>query len=464
MSDSAFRFPEGFLWGTAAAGHQVEGGNVHSDWWAWEQVTGHIANGDTSAVACDHWHRYATDFDLAQALHNNSHRLGIEWARIEPRPGEFDDDAIAHYRQVLQALVARGMTPMVTLWHFVLPRWFADQGGWEHPAAAERFVRYVERVVSALRDYCHLWITINEANVYAVFSYQFGHWPPGKRDVRVTFRVLSALVKAHGLAYRAIHRLDPQAQVSVAHSIFRLDPLDPTYTLDRWAAGIQDHLFNRLFIRAVWDGERRFPLSGGPVPEAVRSLDFIGLNYYGRSRIHFDLTSPATLFGRDSLTPGAEINDMGMEVDAHSFYLFLKEFAAYNLPIYITENGISDPHDRVGCRYLLNHLYALWKAMQEGVPVKGYYWWSLMDNFEWDKGYSKRFGLYAVDFATQARTLKRSGELYREIATAHAITPEMVRRYAPELLPPFFPDEPYIPGPQLPVQSLGVVIKPRQLA
>ena len=441
MEQTTMRFPEGFLWGTATSSHQVEGNNSNNDWWEWEKEPGHILDGHRSELACDWWNRAEDDFDLAREMGQNAHRLSLEWSRIEPREGEWDDDAIARYRRMLVGLRGRGLEPMVTLHHFTNPLWLMEKGGWETEAVVPLFERYVTRVAEELGDLVELWSVINEPNVYAILSYAGSRWPPGKQNLLLAFRVLRNLLLAHGRAYRAIHRLQPQAQVGIAHAVRVFDPARPNSRLDRWAASLPDRIFNRLVLTALTEGVLAFPLAfNRKVPELVDSVDFLGVNYYTRDMVAFDASRPGELFGRRFYTEGAEMSDGGYgEVYPEGLYRLLKWLAAYGKPIYITENGLPDEDDDQRPRFLLTHLAATHRAMQEGVPVKGYFHWSLVDNFEWAEGWSLRFGLVALDVETQERTVRRSGQLYKEICQANAITQDMVERYAPEVLDKLFP-------------------------
>ena len=298
-TNSRLSFPDGFLWGTATAAHQVEGANDNNDWWDWERTPGHIKHGDTSAVACDWWKggRYAGDFDLAKSLGQNAHRLSVDWSRIEPREGEWNAGAFAFYRRVLGALRERNMEPLVTLHHFANPRWLAAKGAWETAAVVPLFERYAAKVVQELGDLCDFWVTINEPIVYAFSGYIDGIWPPGKKDLFLGFRVLANMVRGHAAAYHAIHHLQPGARVGVAHHLVRFLPAEKYSILDRWAASLRDRLANRLYFRALVDGQLRFPLSGN-VPAAVDSQDYIGVNYYFAEHCAFDSRNPGQLFTR----------------------------------------------------------------------------------------------------------------------------------------------------------------------
>lgn len=424
-------FPADFLWGAATAAHQVEGGNDNNDWWDWEQIAGKIKNGDRSTVACDWWkgERYQEDFDLARSLNQNAHRLSVEWSRMEPSEGDWNGDALKFYRRVLSALRERGMAPLVTLHHFANPRWFMQKGGWETQAAISLFERYVSRVVGELGDLCDFWITINEPFIYVYWGYTEGTRPPGKKDLPLAFRVLANLVRGHAAAYHAIHRIQPNARVGVAHHYRRFIPARTAF--DRWSANLRDHLLNQLFFLALIDGKLRFPMSiGEKIPEAIDTQDFIGINYYFAERTAFDITRPMLLFTRSILPswpPGA-IDSAG-EVHPSSLYDRLLELARYRKPIYITENGIFDLPDQTQPRYLISHLREAQRAISDGVPVKGYFWWTLVDNFEWTDGYSAHFGLYANDLATQTRAPRVTADIYSRIARENRIADDLLTRY-----------------------------------
>jgi len=429
------RFPPGFRWGAATAAHQVEG-QLTNDWSQWEQLPGKVTDGSDSSRTCQWWSgRYLEDFDLAQWMGQNALRLSIEWSRIEPEEGEWDSTAIARYREMFGALRERGIEPMVTLFHFTSPLWLASKGGWENRATVRYFERFATKAVEAFGDLVHVWCTINEPNVYAVYSYLLGIWPPQKGSLLKTIRVLRHQLLAHALAYRAIHHLQPSARVGLAQHLRVFDPFRPDSALDRWAAALQDRMFNQLALEFPSKGVLNFPLGcNTQVPEAVDSQDYIGLNYYSRDMITFDIRQPGLLFTRRFPMPGAEFSMEGWgEIYPEGLYRLLKRLEPYGKPIYVTETGVPDNDDSKRPRMILTHLAAVHRALREGVPVKGFYFWSLVDNFEWAEGFSARFGLIGLDLATGQRTVKRSGKLYGEICHAGAITVDMVERYAPEV-------------------------------
>ena len=412
-----FRFPPGFLWGAATSAHQVEGGNLHNDWWAWEQA-GHVAT--PSGAAADHWNRYRSDFDLARSIAHNAHRFSIEWSRIEPEEGRWCDEALDHYRDVLVALHERGMEPVVTLFHYTLPQWLAEKGGWENPAIERLMERYVLHVLETLAPLARWWITLNEPVVQVFKGWLIGQWPPGKvRAWTPALRVLRHMLRAHVRAYHAIHSKRPDAMVSIAKHALALSPDDPTSWLDRWSVAVRGHLFNHLFLEALHTGVLRVPGLFWENLPIRRTLDFIGVNYYTRDFVRNTGYSLPGLVGeiaqRDHRQQRGKLNDLGWEVYPEGLAQFLREFSRYKLPILITENGIPTRNDNDRFVFLFMHLWQVARAIADGVNCVGYLHWSLLDNFEWADGYGARFGLIEVDFETQERRIRPSAWRYAEI-------------------------------------------------
>jgi len=441
MPQATFHFPLDFRWGTATSAHQVEGSNTNNDWWAWEQGEGHIKRSHRSGIACNWWKRAEEDFDLAAELGQNSHRLSVEWSRIEPREGQFDDSALDRYREMLQALREREIEPMVTLHHFTNPLWLAEMGGWENSRTISLFERFVARVVEALGEFCDLWCTINEPNVVAILGYVDGIFPPGKNDPRAALRVLRTMMRAHGAAYRRIHALQPEARVGLAHNMRILDPANRRSPLDRRVAHWQDRIYNRAPLAPLTRGWWMLPLGFGPALRLRGTLDWVGLNYYTRDVVAFDRRNPQRLFARNEHLDSAELLDGGYgEFYPQGMMRCLQRLAVLNLPIYVTENGIPDADDDQRPRYIATHVHEIWKVLQRYVPVHGYYHWTLVDNFEWAEGWTMRFGLIELDLETQARTPRRSAYLYRDICRANAITPQIIDQHVPELRPVLLPE------------------------
>jgi beta-glucosidase len=348
----------------------------------------------------------------------------------------------------------RGIEPMVTLHHFTTPQWVVERGGWETPDIVPLFERFTAKAVDALKDLCDLWVTINEPNVYAVmgwsqnaeemveFASPSDDFPPGKNDTQIVFKVVDNLMLAHGAAYQTIHRVQPAARVGLAHHMRLFDPARPDSPLDRFCTWNRDRLFNQLPLNAVIHGHLDRPLGlTRRIGTLKNSVDFIGLNYYSRDLIQFDRHNwEGMIFGRNKPNPHAEMSDMNYgEIYPRGLFRLLKRLGRYNKPIYITENGLPDLDDDQRPRFLVQTLREVWKAINENVPVMGYYHWTLTDNFEWAEGWNLRFGLVKLNPETQERTLRRSGELYGEMARINAIDDELVYRYTPELFETLFP-------------------------
>jgi len=428
------RFPDGFLWGTASSAHQFEGGNVHNDWWAWEQVPGHVKGGDTSRIACDWWNRAEEDFALARDLGTNALRLSVEWSRVEPEEARFDEEALARYRAMLLRLRALGLEPLVCLHHATLPAWVAAKGGFESAWGVERFLRFVDKVVGDLHPLVHWWLTVNEPTVYASLGWLQGVWPPGKRSPRDALRVARNLVRAHAGAYHLIHRRDPECWVSAGSHLASYEPFDEKSGLDRAVALARDRIGNMAWLEATLDGFLRPPLGlFEPVAEAVDSHDFVAFQHYFTYPLAFSLLRPGGLFARERPRPREGAPPFMGEFRPEGLYRWATRLKVFRKPLVVTENGLLENEERERPAFLLRALGALHRAIGEGAEVLGYFHWSLLDNFEWAEGYGARFGLVHVDFATQRRAVKPSGRLYGEIARANAITREMAERVSPAL-------------------------------
>ena len=428
-ASGSLTFPSSFLWGTATASHQVEGGNANNDWWNWEQSPGHIRDGTRSGLACDHYRRFREDFDLLADLHQNAHRLSLEWSRIEPRPGEFDPAAMRHYRDVLEYLRRRNVEPVVTLHHFSNPIWLAERGGWENAEVVDRFGRYVAEVVSAFGDLVRYWVTINEPVIYAGMGYLAGAWPPGRRSLPLFAAVVRHMLAAHARAARIIHEspIRADAQVGVAHHLRVIDPYRRLMPGDHFVARLGEATFNRAVLSSIVDGRYRFPFGRGHIPDGRESLDFIGLNYYSRVMATLDFRRVRSFFGSFFAHPQHPMTSAGWEIYPEGLYRALKFLGQYERPILITENGVADERDELRPAYVVSHLAEVHRAITHGVPVEGYFHWSSLDNFEWAEGQSLRFGLIHVDYDTFKRTVKPSGELYAKICHDGGMTESLLR-------------------------------------
>lgn len=420
------KFPDDFLWGAATSAHQVEGGNIHNQWWAWEQQKNHVKNDEVSGKATDHYNRYAEDFQLAQDMHHNAHRFSIEWSRIEPQEGEWNDEALAHYRDVLQDLQQRNIQTMVTLFHFTLPNWVAQQGGFENKKTIADFTRFAEKVAHEFGDLVDFWCTINEPSVYTSMSYIYGIWPPQNRSIFKGFRVLRNLAEAHSKAYEVIHvAIDKPfwtARVGVAKNMisYELAPGHDTFK-NRIEMKIRDYIWNTLFFHQI----------GLFFKDA--QCDFLGINYYFHQRLrskNFWQLEP--IWGKENLhafDPTLHTSDLGWELYPQGLYDLLMRLKKYNLPIYITEHGLADAHDTHRPYYLIQSLVKMHQAIEDGADVRGYFHWSLLDNFEWHEGFMPRFGLVAVDYETQRRMPRISSAVYADVIYSNGLTKDILEQY-----------------------------------
>ena len=392
------KFPEHFLWGAATSAYQVEGNNTNCDWWEWEKQ---IGLKETCGEACHHYQLYKEDFDLAKTLNHNAHRLSIEWSRIEPQEGKFSSSELAHYRDVVLSLRERHIEPIVTLHHFTNPLWFAKLGGWQNNRAPEYFLRYVEKIVDTLSENVRFWITINEPLVYTYHSYILGVWPPQERSFSKAKKVRENLFASHIQAHKLIHGIYKKKNlsfplVSVAHNLQAFVPCDLSLK-NKFAAYLRNKLFNFSFIeRLIRYG----------------SIDFIGINYYNRSLVDVERWRPKNLILDMCKKNHSRLkkNSLGWDIYPEGLSGLLLRLKKYNLPVFILENGICTEDDNARWDFIYQHLKYIYRAMQEKVRVLGYIYWSLIDNFEWDKGFGPRFGLIEIDYKTFKRSKRESAK------------------------------------------------------
>ncbi len=416
-SSNSHKLPEDFLLGAATAAHQVEGNNRFSDWWEFEQKGLLPAR---SGNACDQYALYESDFDLAQRWGHNCHRLSIEWSRIEPREGEWDDSAVSHYADVFGALRKRDLEPIVTLNHFTLPAWLQQDGGWTSSDTPRKFERFVERFVRQAGQTVRFWLTINEPTVYVQQGYINGEWPPLESNAWThAFRAMRNLSEAHKLAYSAVKRAIPGAMVGFAHSALDVQPCDPSKLSHRLGAVSRDYILNELFFRMIGASGRR-------LRNTQHNLDFIGVNYYTRCCVKAGTSGASLLFGQACKLNHHEDSgiqsSIGWEVYPIGLAAVLERFSRYGIPMFITENGIATDDDNLRCRFLTDHLKVVADSLAEGRNIIGYVHWSLIDNFEWHLGYKPRFGLVEVDRESLDRRAKPSAELFARICQSKRVS------------------------------------------
>jgi beta-glucosidase len=400
-----------FLWGASISSHQVEGG-LENDWTRWERdnatewaQTGLIQRirrrlgrasppaaatdpaNYISGAATDHFNRYEEDAEIAADIGLNALRFSLAWSRLQPTPGALDADAVAHYREKLHELRDRGIEPMVTVWHYAHPQWFVDDYGWHHALAPAKFRAYTERVADAFGDLVTYWITMNEPAAYVRSAYIFDGFPPARTKIWQAPRAWRNLVRAHRLAYDTLSEGDTRVGVSLATGSF--EPYTDT-VCNRTLADLLRTLEHDAFLRGL-----------------LPALDFIGINYYIEYR--------ADVLGRNILWGSPRRSDMGWPLSPGGLEALCKRLAEYDLPLVITEHGLADSDDEHRGWYIRESIAAIERARADGAPVNGYFHWSLTDNFEWDKGFWPRFGLAAVDYDDQTRTLRDSTDVYAEM-------------------------------------------------
>ncbi|MCX5693707.1 MAG: glycoside hydrolase family 1 protein [Candidatus Omnitrophica bacterium] len=397
------KFPQNFLWGAATSAHQVEGQNIYNDWWQAEQ--GHLLK-EASNSACRHYELYAQDFSIAQQLNHNCHRFSIEWSRIEPQEGNFQVLEIEHYRKIIADLRSKGLEPVVTLHHFTNPVWFSQKGGWTKFKLQKYFLRFVDRIVRELADQVQFWITINEPLVYSSHSYFLGVWPPQERSLFKTVKVTLNLAGAHTKAYQIIHQIYRQKNlvkpmVSIAANLQAFEICQPT-AKNKLAAYLRNRLYNFYFIEKLL---------------RKKTLDYIGVNYYSRNLVDVqswrikDLLAQTCPYNHHPLPK----NSLGWDIYPEGLFKLLLAMKKYKLAVFITENGICTQDDKLRWDYIYQHLQQLHRVISAGVEVLGYIYWSLIDNFEWDKGFIPRFGLVQIDYQNQQRTVRESAKKLAEV-------------------------------------------------
>lgn len=395
---AARSFPDGFTWGSATAAHQVEGANTNNDWWEWEHRSDTVC-AESSADACDQWHRYASDIELLAGLGFDNYRFSIEWSRIEPAEGEFSRVAIEHYRDVCAACWARGITPVVTLHHFTTPLWLTARGGWADPATADAFARFCARMGAELGDLIGKACTINEPNIVSFMGYGMGLFPPGETDMHRVAETEAIFIDAHRKATDALKS---------ARGAY---PVGLTLSMADYVAVPEDD------ADAVRHRDQARRIMEDRYLEAARGDDFLGVQTYSRTR-----------FGPKGMLGGAEgvptVEHMGYENWPDSLAATIRrawEVTGGQTPLLVTENGLSADDDTLRIDYVRRALHGVLDCIGDGIDVRGYTYWSLLDNFEWAFGYAPRFGMVSVDRATQERTVKPSARWLGGVARANAL-------------------------------------------
>jgi beta-glucosidase len=463
---SALEFPAGFLWGAASSAYQIEGaadadGRAPSTWDTFSHTPGKVRGGDTGDIACDFYHRYAEDLDTMASLGLGAFRFSVSWSRVQPDGrGAVNQPGLDFYRSLVEGLHERDIVPAVTLYHWDLPQTLEDAGGWANRDTAERFAEYAQIVAEAIGDPAAMWITLNEPQVVANQGYRTGVHAPGIRDDALAAATTHHLMLAHGLALQSLRATLPAARAGITLDIH---PIRAADAAAEEAALVTDAEQNRIWIDPVLHG--RYParardhllpqaalIRDGDMELISAPTDFVGVNYYSPHYVR--LGDCSSLRRDESAIPGRPgvilykpdhlpLTSMRWLIEPDGLYDTLRALAAETAPgcpLYITENGCAaedyaDPdgivNDVERIEYLHGHLREAWRAIRDGVPLAGYFYWSLHDNFEWTWGYQKRFGLLFVDYATQQRTAKRSALFYSRVARTNELPPLVVALASP---------------------------------
>ncbi|MFL2982886.1 MAG: family 1 glycosylhydrolase [Candidatus Neomarinimicrobiota bacterium] len=425
INTSDIHFPSNFAWGTATAAHQVEGNNTNNNWHEWEHSLDEngnspIHNNDKSGLAANHWNLYLEDISLMNDLGVNHYRFSVEWSKIEPTKGKYDLDALSHYRKMCEALIDAKITPVITLHHFTHPTWFEEMGAFEKEQNIDYFIRFSELVFIELMDIVPIWCTFNEPSVFVAQGYFNGIFPPGKKNPILAGTVLENILNAHVRTYHRLKSIpnSEKNKIGLVKNIFQFDPLRRWHILDWAFSKILNDIYTNAPLKFLKTGLSSFYMPGMvnnqmSNPNAIGTLDFIGLNYYSRMHVKgkLDPIEPFVFDTRDQDI----MTDMGYPLYAEGFYRALKTISDMNVPIYVTENGLADDNDKIRPLFINRYLYAMNQALKERIDIRGYFYWSLMDNFEWAEGYSMKFGLYEVNLVTQERRLREGSQPFINI-------------------------------------------------
>jgi beta-glucosidase len=424
-------FPENFLWGTATSAHQIEGDNTKNQWWSWEENSSHIADGSSSGRACRHFKLFEKDLDLIEILGLGCHRFSIEWSRIEPEPGVFDTEAIDHYKAVLNGLHEREIAAFVTLHHFTLPQWFENAGGWLSPEAPDRFAAFARNIADRLGQNIDYYITINEPMVVANASYLVGAHPPGHCSKNEFAKAAVNLLYSHAKAARAIREssnFNENTKIGIAKSLTVYEAVDPNNAADIEEKERRNRLLNQWFLDSLAVGRALEPLGESePVPGLRDSCDFVGVNYYLRARVSPNQERMRQYY--ESMRGRTEQSDLGWEVYPEGMRQAIELAAKLKIPVFVTANGIADQTDKKRTKYIVSHLAELHNAIRNGIDVRGYMHWTLLDGFEWALGYIPKFGLASVEPGSYKRILKKSAGVLKEIVMANAVPASLLNKF-----------------------------------
>lgn len=401
------QFPQGFLWGATLSGHPIEGANFASDWWAWEQRPGRIADKSNSQIAAGHYDRYESDLDLAKQLAINALLFSVEWSRLEPAPGEYDDAALAHYRDVARAMKRRHIEPICALWNTTLPKWLADRGGWLHANAPDAFAHFVSRIAEKLAPSCQRWIPVSTPVHYAQRAYIDGVWPPRKRRSNMAANALRGLACAHQRAAAALRAVQHDASIGVSVRGRLFDEANAWSSWDAHAVRAEEAFANHAFHNLLHESD----------------FDFIAVTYAGIDPVRFTAWRPFQRFRR--------IREEARAPFPEGLLRILREMRRYRRPLLVAGPGTATEDEAARSGYLLEHALQAHRAIAEGCDLKGFLYGPLLDGFEWEAGYSQRRGLVAVDRASLDRFANPAAYLLKDLSETNGVRRSAVMTYCP---------------------------------
>jgi beta-glucosidase len=422
----ALSFPPQFVFGVATSAYQVDG-HLETDWSEWERAGKLHDPACRNGAAVEHWARFYDDISLISNCGATAYRLSLEWARLEPHRGRFDEAAWAGTRERLEALKAARIRPVVTLHHFTHPTWFHQETPWHEPTALTAWERFVRRCVPLLRGLNAAVVTINEPNVLLMGGYLASQMPPGISDGPKAFAAFANLTRAHVLATRILRDEAGIADIGIAQNMLVFRARRQWHPLDHALARLAGPAYNHAFLDALHTGHLTLQMPGvvqgsTHIEGARDSMSFIGINYYTRAHLKFTRAAPHVAF--EFIDPHRRgLTDLKWEWYPEGFRELLLQLKRYRKPIWVTENGLDDRSGARRSQFLYEHLRALLAARAEGAPVEAYFHWSLLDNFEWLEGWGPRFGLYAVDRNTMARRPTPAVDYFRGVATQRHLQP-----------------------------------------
>jgi len=397
-----------FLWGVATSAFQLEG-SPYADWSTWDSVL------NLNPKVTNHYELYEEDIRLMKTLGINAYRFSIEWSRIQPLEDSWNSSVVKHYQRIIDMLNNYEITPMVTIHHFTHPVWFITKYPWHKKSSIDKFIKYVDRLTEEIRG-INYWITFNEPYLLILGGYLEGCIPPGIKDLKLAIMALKNILSCHGIIYNILHQKNKESMVSIAHNMAVFTPWIKWNPFDRLLSKIAKRFYNHSIIEGFQSGRIVLKL---PTLKAFKigvpikgKLDFFGINYYTRVHIRFNPLKKFVIELRHRDIDGHGLTDMGWEVYPKGLKKVLNYASVLNVPIIITENGIATRNNYKKMKFIKTHVDVLEEAIQEGIDVRGYFYWSLIDNYEWLHGLDARFGLYKVDFKNYRRIPTEAASFY----------------------------------------------------